>query len=58
MGNTVNTVSHGIATAGTAVAAGVTFGQVDALNKAVVSEAKKNPGMCKKKAKFDTSEKL
>jgi len=48
MGNTVNTVSHGIATAGTAVAAGVTFGQVDALNKAVVSEAKKTAECAKK----------
>lgn len=40
MGNEVSTVGGAIATAATSVAAGVTFGQVDALNNAAVECAK------------------
>lgn len=40
MGNEVSTVGGAVATAATSVAAGVTFGQVDALNNAVVECAK------------------
>lgn len=40
MGNEMCTVGGAIATVGTSVAAGVTFGQVDALNNAVVECAK------------------
>ena len=40
MGNEISTVGGAIATAATSVAAGVTFGQVDALNQAVVYTAK------------------
>ena len=40
MGNEISTVGVAAATAGTSIAAGVTFGQVDALNNAVVECAK------------------
>lgn len=40
MGNEVSTVGGAVATAATSVAAGVTFGQVDALNNAVVECSK------------------
>jgi hypothetical protein len=40
MGNEISTVAGAVATVGTSVAAGVTFGQVDALNNAVVECAK------------------
>lgn len=40
MGNEISTVGGALATAGTSIAAGITFGQVDELNDAVVSCAK------------------
>jgi len=40
MGNEISTIGGAVATAGTSIAAGVTFGQVDALNNAVVECAK------------------
>ena len=39
MGNEVSTIGGALATVGTSIAAGVTLGQVDALNKAVVDTA-------------------
>ena len=40
MGNEISTVGGAVATVGTSIAAGVTFGQVDALNNAVEECAK------------------
>ena len=40
MGNEISTIGGAVATAATSVAAGVTFGQVDCLNEAVVDCAK------------------
>jgi len=39
MGNEISTIGGAVATAATSVAAGVTFGQVDALNNAVIATA-------------------